>query len=444
MSGLKITILLLFGLALTGCVSDVQKLGASDTSYVRNLEPRENSTYSLGSITNKFLGIFSDSATTTKLYLDGQSDGCLQINGELVSSTGSACGSGGGGGAGAFSSTTPWTVGSLVQVVDDETLTSIATSTLNIAYSDLVGTPLSFNDSFNATTTWHAFGSLFNLNLNSTTTLDLNSFTSEKSTSSSLYTGELTVGNSTDVLKATAGVVEPVGSPSKNYALLWNGTAPVWAAQGTSFTFDIASFSDNQTATQEIGTGTFLAIGAISFTASYNNGPATSGSVQITSGTTAWSSALDMGSPNYTGPTVSTEAVSYPTNPGTAIRFRLTASDGVDNDTSDVTITLNNKRFWGVTTKTSGFTEADVEGLAGSELSNSGSKTFNSTTGSGEYVLWASRTALGTRTFTVGGFEGGFQSPETVSITNASGYTEDYYVYRSTNSNLGTISVVVN
>jgi len=258
---------------------------------------------------------------------------------------------------------------------------------------------------------------------------------------SATITESLYVGTDTDVLKVTSGLVATVGSPVKNYALLWNGTAPVWAAQGTSFTFSNASFVDNQTATQEIGTGTFLAIGATSFTATYSNGPATSGSVQIVGGVAAWASALDMGGPNYIGPTASAEVVPYPANPAT-ITFRLTASDGTDTDTSNVTINLINNRFWGITTKTSSFTEADVEGLAGSELSNSKDKTFSSTTGAGEYILWASRTALGTVTFSVDGFSGGFQAPETVSITNASGFAENYYVYRSTNLNLGTITVI--
>ena len=145
----------------------------------------------------------------------------------------------------------------------------------------------------------------------------------------------------------------------------------------------------------------------------------------------------------YVGPTTNTEAVAYPAAVAGTRAFALTATDGTDNSTSTITYTFVNRRFWGVSTKASGYTEADVEGLAGTELSNSGSKSFSSTTAAGEYIIWASRTALGTRTFTVGGFEGGFQAPETVSITNASGFTENYYVYRSTNSGLGTVNVVV-
>lgn len=54
-----------------------------------------------------------------------------------------------------------------------------------------------------------------------------------------------------------------------------------------------------------------------------------------------------------------------------------------------------------------------------------------------QYNWFACRTALGTPVFTVGGFDGGFTTPTTVSFTNGSGYTEDYYVFRSVNPGIG-------
>jgi hypothetical protein len=50
---------------------------------------------------------------------------------------------------------------------------------------------------------------------------------------------------------------------------------------------------------------------------------------------------------------------------------------------------------------------------------------------------------MGTRSFKVGGFDGGFTLYDTISFTNASGYTEEYYVYRSDNAGLGQTSVTV-
>jgi hypothetical protein len=234
-------------------------------------------------------------------------------------------------------------------------------------------------------------------------------------------------------------------SPTKNHTLLWNGSNAVWAAQGTSFTFSVASFVDNQASPQLLGTGTWKNVGTITFTATYTNGPATSGSVQITGGVAAWGSALNMGAPNYTGPTTNAATVPYPASPNTTVTFTLTASDGTDSPTSAVTVTFNNNVFFGVSSTASGYTEANVEGLANTVLltSNTRARTFSVTAGSGEYIIYAYPTRLGTATFTVGGFEGGFQSPETVSITNSAGYTENYYVYRSTNPSLGATTVVV-
>jgi hypothetical protein len=234
-------------------------------------------------------------------------------------------------------------------------------------------------------------------------------------------------------------------SPTKNHTLLWNGSNAVWAAQGTSFTFSVSSFTSNQSTPRLMGTGTWLNVGGITFTAAYNNGPATSGSVQIVAGVSAWGAALNMGAPNFTGPTASVNTVPYPSSPNTTITFRLTASDGTDSPQSNINIYFNNNVFFGVSSVTGGYTEANVEGLANTVLlsSNTRARTFTVTAGAGEYIIYAYPTRLGTATFTVGGFEGGFQSPETVSITNSAGYTENYYVYRSTNPSLGTTTVVV-
>lgn len=99
--------------------------------------------------------------------------------------------------------------------------------------------------------------------------------------------------------------------------------------------------------------------------------------------------------------------------------------------------------YYGVSTKTSGYTEADIEGLATSVISNSKGRTIVVTAGAGQYIMYALPTRLGTVIYTVGGFEGGFETPETVSVTNVNGYTENYYIYRSTNSGLGTTTVVI-
>jgi hypothetical protein len=41
----------------------------------------------------------------------------------------------------------------------------------------------------------------------------------------------------------------------------------------------------------------------------------------------------------------------------------------------------------------------------------------------------------------MGGFQGGFEEPLVIPVTNGSGVTEDYYLYRSTNSGIGDLSI---
>jgi len=97
---------------------------------------------------------------------------------------------------------------------------------------------------------------------------------------------------------------------------------------------------------------------------------------------------------------------------------------------------------YGVLAQASGFTEASVEdSLATSTASNDKTTTFSVTATGGEYIAFAWPVRLGLVTFWVGGFEGGFESPETVSVTNKNGWSEDYYMARSTNAGLGLTSV---
>lgn len=70
-------------------------------------------------------------------------------------------------------------------------------------------------------------------------------------------------------------------------------------------------------------------------------------------------------------------------------------------------------------------------------------KTFTVNSGVNQYVWYAFPSRYGTPVFNVGGFDGGFTKAASISFTNASGYTEEYAVYRSDNSNLGTKTIKV-
>jgi hypothetical protein len=267
----------------------------------------------------------------------------------------------------------------------------------------------------------------------------------------------LTLTGQSGVLKAAAGVVSggaalddladvDATTPTKNYVLKWDGTNWVPAIYSASFTFTIAAFSDAQSSPQEMGAaGVWKAVGALSFTASYNNGPPDATPYVVMSGAAnSWASNLSMTtSPTFLGPTLNTEAVNYPAAVGSSISFTLNAASGAESDTEVQSVAFYNRRHWGVSATASGFVSADIGGLAGNELSNAKATTFTVTAGAGEYIWYCYPSRLGTSTFWVGGFEGGFESPETVSRTNDLGFIENFYCYRSTNSGLGSTTVTV-
>lgn len=102
--------------------------------------------------------------------------------------------------------------------------------------------------------------------------------------------------------------------------------------------------------------------------------------------------------------------------------------------------------YWGVTSDLNEFTRDDLLNIASSgdmQLSVSINRTISLTTGEGQYMYYAIPKSSGTAQFKVGGFDGGFNEPIEQTITTGFGLEVDYLIYKSTNSNLGTQTVVV-
>jgi hypothetical protein len=102
--------------------------------------------------------------------------------------------------------------------------------------------------------------------------------------------------------------------------------------------------------------------------------------------------------------------------------------------------------YYGTSANTS-LTEAQIEALASSGLQSG--RTGNYTFGAGDYKWICYPTSFGT-TNTSTGFKDTstnlavpFESPLTVSVTNAYGQTTNYYAYRSTNIMGSTITIQV-
>lgn len=107
------------------------------------------------------------------------------------------------------------------------------------------------------------------------------------------------------------------------------------------------------------------------------------------------------------------------------------------------TLSFASRVYYGTAAIPGSVNSAFILGLANKELTGTKARTITVNAGSGEYIWYAVPVSYGTCSFNVGGFDGGFEAPVTVSHTNASGYTENYYVYRSTNAALGSTTVKV-
>lgn len=117
--------------------------------------------------------------------------------------------------------------------------------------------------------------------------------------------------------------------------------------------------------------------------------------------------------------------------------YTLNVSDGLTSASKSVTVSFMNRVYYGAAANLSSVTSLT------SVLSNDPERTITVTAGSGQYIIYAIPARLGNVVFYVGGFEGGFENPVEQTLTNSSGYSETYKVYRSTNSNLGETTVEI-
>jgi len=241
--------------------------------------------------------------------------------------------------------------------------------------------------------------------------------------------------------------------PATNEVLKWDGSDWVPAAYDYTFAFSIASFTDNEATTQLIGSGVWEVTGAITFGATYSNGPPTAGEIALTSdGGVTWVSNLTVTTP-FTSAT-SVEDTDYPSAKDKYIRFTLDADKSAENDTDTETVYFRNLIYWGISTTGSSFDEATVEALAGNAISNDQTRSVALNAGANDYLVFAfpsTYTSIpdgddyeddGTSGFLFNSIACAFQAPETVSLTNSAGFTEDYKVYASYQKNLGSHTLV--
>ena len=125
------------------------------------------------------------------------------------------------------------------------------------------------------------------------------------------------------------------------------------------------------------------------------------------------------------------------TNVSETTSYRLDVSDGETFATKTATVTAANQIYYGAAADFSTVTSLTKV------LSDNKKRTITVNAGQGQYIIYAYPARLGDVTFYVDSWEGGFEPPVEQSLTNASGYTETYKLYRSTNANLGETTVEI-
>ena len=128
-------------------------------------------------------------------------------------------------------------------------------------------------------------------------------------------------------------------------------------------------------------------------------------------------------------------------------KFTISATDERNKTvTKDAAINFYNGVYYGVSAIPEAYNSEFIIALG-----NSGKKTlrsskltsFSVTAGDGQYIYYCLPVSMGTCSFKVGGFDGGFDLVATLDYTNEPGHEESYRIYRSTNAGLGATTVEV-
>lgn len=130
-------------------------------------------------------------------------------------------------------------------------------------------------------------------------------------------------------------------------------------------------------------------------------------------------------------------------NSGT--KWTLTATDerGAAAQRSTSAFTFLNCVYYGMAAQPETVDSAFVRSLGTKTAPTSTRARTITLAGDGTHVWYCLPTGLGRCTFTSGGFPAGIELADTIAFTNALGYTENYYVYRSNQCITDTVTIGV-
>ena len=135
----------------------------------------------------------------------------------------------------------------------------------------------------------------------------------------------------------------------------------------------------------------------------------------------------------------------YNTDITTNKTFTLTAGDGKNNVSKNISYSFTNKVWFGSAAEGT-YDDAFILGLSTGKLQTNKNGTYTVTVADREYFFIAMPQSYNNSdilTGKIGGFETEFGKVATVNHTNASGYATNYNIYKSTNASLGAISFII-
>lgn len=121
--------------------------------------------------------------------------------------------------------------------------------------------------------------------------------------------------------------------------------------------------------------------------------------------------------------------------------WRLSVSDENNYSVSATSsVTFLNGMYWGAAAKPATYNSEFILNLK-KELRSNRTKSVTVTVPTGQFFFLAIPTRFGNCTFEVGGFKGGIAKTTTIEFTNTLGYKENYDIYISDNSGIGTKTI---
>ena len=192
----------------------------------------------------------------------------------------------------------------------------------------------------------------------------------------------------------------------------------------------------------------YVAPSVTSFTASPTGGTYEIGSTITAPITFNWSYNKDITTQTLTDCTLTDNTVrtaTYNTDISSNKTFTLTAGDGKNNVSKNISYSFTNKVWFGSAAEGT-YDDAFILGLSTGKLQTNKNGTYTVTVADREYFFIAMPQNYNNNDVlvgTIGGFSTEFGKVATINHTNANGYATNYNIYKSTNASLGAISFII-